>query len=370
MRHIERDECKVITLKKFHRERAERALEKDAMEVLLNTREAGSVIYGSAVGERVNNGRGPSTNNDHSSEGENPDGGVSLLDSTQPGIEYDWNNQPIIIPATSHTSGSRILDSAASALDKFPPLPTQNSITLSRRPTEHSKASTIATAINTHLLDIDETTDQLNSLSMTNKPKPQRWTGPNQTNTLFPQSGQAFPKTDPTNLYEDFSEISFRTDGTARESIHLPTAHPTIPPPGTPQNLDPNAPHSHITTTTTITKPSTLSISKFYDPLREAYECPGSKCHRLYTTPEDFRDHLLGEAHVGGHVTCPSCLNRFKSNAALVAHMESGSRWCTIRHSSNFNQVLREVSAGLLGTGGHLLEGDVRYIAPGDEGWD
>ena len=114
---------------------------------------------------------------------------------------------------------------------------------------------------------------------------------------------------------------------------------------------------------------SKLQLDKYWDVIQQKYTCPGIKCRRNFRTPHDFSDHLLSPAHVGGHVVCPSCLNIFKSNSALISHMESGSKNCLVRNSTNYNQVLREVSAGLIGTSGQMDDGSVRYDMPSDEGW-
>lgn len=348
MRHIESDSCKVITLGTFQRERAERAIEKDAMEQHLSTRE-GSTIYQSPV-----------TGTSISSELEEG-GGMSLLDNDQPSIERDWQGHPILPPKPTSSYNAPLIQptgSSVPALSKFPALPTQS-----------NKSNT--TTNNSDLLDLNEASARISTLSL----KDNAWFDRAQTRNLFPNTGNAFPTTEADNKYDALSEITFHTDGTHREPKPLPTRQTTsptstIPPSSAPENTDPNHPHARIRTTYQYNKTSTIDLSKFWDPIREAYECPGTKCLRLFPTPEAFKDHLLTDAHVGGHVTCPSCLNRFKTTSALVSHMESGARGCSIRHSTNYNQVLREVSAGLLGTGGHLGSGDVRYVAPGDEGWD
>ena len=49
--------------------------------------------------------------------------------------------------------------------------------------------------------------------------------------------------------------------------------------------------------------------------------------------------------------------------------MEAPSKKCSIRHAIDYDQVLREVTAGLVGTGGRFEDGTVKYIMPEDEGW-
>lgn len=132
---------------------------------------------------------------------------------------------------------------------------------------------------------------------------------------------------------------------------------------------------SHLTYNSTMDpslsahRKTTFKLIDFYDNVRNIYVCPGEHCRRTYRDAKDFHKHLLGREHTGGQTTCPSCLKNFDSLVALCAHMEAPSRKCNIRHSVNYNQVLREISAGLVGTGGHHADGSVKYIMPTDEGW-
>ena len=65
------------------------------------------------------------------------------------------------------------------------------------------------------------------------------------------------------------------------------------------------------------------------------------------------------------------CLKKFTTTWALIAHCESASRRCRISKSANYNQILRELTAGLLGTQGHVEDGtgDVRYVANPVDDW-
>jgi hypothetical protein len=65
------------------------------------------------------------------------------------------------------------------------------------------------------------------------------------------------------------------------------------------------------------------------------------------------------------------CLKKFATTWALIAHCESPSRKCRISKSAQYNQILRELTAGLLGTEGHTDDGtgDVRYVANPVDNW-
>ena len=354
MRHIEQDECKVITLKDFQRERAERAIEKDAWTEALDKRE-GSTINGSAVTSKPD------------SEG-NEEGGVSLLDSSRPGVEQDWQGNPIE-PSRSGPYKAPLPQPGGhsiTALNKFPALPTQS-----------VKSAASTTKPTGDLLDINEADDRMSKLSV--NPKSAWSKSPNPSKSIFPQAKPAFPK-DADENGSTLSEIPFNPSGAsvlsaASQISSQATPQRTlfglenIPPSAPADSRDLNAANARITTSQPVDRQTKLQLDNYWDSIRECYICPAQSCNRPFPTPEAFHAHLLSGAHVGGHVTCPSCLNRFRTNAALISHMESAGKGCNVRNSINYNQVLREVSAGLLGTSGHMEDGTVKYVAARDEGW-
>lgn len=134
---------------------------------------------------------------------------------------------------------------------------------------------------------------------------------------------------------------------------------------------NPDAPRRHIIQMPahSIVSSDKLDTERFWDAIRQEYICPGEKCRRHFKTVTDFRQHLLSSAHVGGTVVCPLCLKRFATTAAWVSHTESASKKCNIRNSVHFNQVLREISGGVLGANGHMDDGTVNYVAPKIEEW-
>jgi hypothetical protein len=128
-----------------------------------------------------------------------------------------------------------------------------------------------------------------------------------------------------------------------------------------PLSTDPNA---HLTTQPPPFSPTPiLDPSTHYNDFTRKFECPGLKCGGSFTTIEAFNAHLTSSAHVGGRTVCPSCLAKFASTMALVAHCESPSKRCNIRNSANYNQILREITGGLIGAEGHHIDGSVRYVA-------
>ena len=348
MTHIEQNQCKVITLKDFQRERAERAIEKDAWAEMLD-KNGGSTVVGSGVGTTS-----------HQSSELDDGGGVSLLDSERPAVERDWQG----IPIQSATSGSyraplpQATGHSITALSKYPALPVRSSTTNATK--EQDK----------DLLDLNDTEDKMSKLSVRSR----AWSKTtNPSKSLFPTQKAPTVPNQTDSAYDDLSEIAFNPNGSTISSALPPGPRPLFTPAsilstGTP--TDPNAENLRIQADRRITKHTNMPIGQYWNSIREVYECPGQACARSYPTPDSFRDHLLSGAHAGGHVICPSCLDRFKTSSALLSHMESGGRGCNVRNSTNYNQVLREVTAGLVGTSGHLEDGTVRYMAPVDEGWD
>jgi hypothetical protein len=134
---------------------------------------------------------------------------------------------------------------------------------------------------------------------------------------------------------------------------------PNPPSPGL--STDPNA---HLSTRPApLTAASILDPSSHYSEMTKSFECPGRKCGGSFATIEAFNAHLTSSAHVGGRTVCPSCLGKFTSTMALVAHCESPSKRCNIRNTGNYNQILREITGGLIGAEGHHIDGSVRYVA-------
>jgi hypothetical protein len=114
---------------------------------------------------------------------------------------------------------------------------------------------------------------------------------------------------------------------------------------------------------------TTFKMGDYWSDEKQAYQCPSANCGHLMKTTGDFYAHLTGPAHADSQNTCPMCRKHFDSKYALLSHMEAPSRKCQIRNSTHYSQILREVTTGLLGTGGHFGDGSVRYIMPQDEGW-
>ncbi|KAL8696447.1 MAG: hypothetical protein Q9201_007654 [Fulgogasparrea decipioides] len=100
------------------------------------------------------------------------------------------------------------------------------------------------------------------------------------------------------------------------------------------------------------------------------WECPYYKCRYKCELRQDLEAHFSdrNNGHRGYENNCPSCLRRFKTASALMAHLESPTIRCKIRESKTFNNVLHVVSGGHLNVDGRYNDGSHRVVAPKDAG--
>lgn len=360
--HVEHDECPIIKLKDFHRERAERSVQKDAWTDLLDSQQGSSVVTAPLASGSLD---------------DEDNGGVSLLEHNGTGLELDWQGRP---RAASSQFENPLVPSRSGPYRAPQPLVSGNTITSLNKfpalPSAAPRAKRHDANANGDLIDLEGAHNSFAKLEVGSGV----WTADKAQPTsqqLFPNAKPALQEDD-TGEYGNLSEVSFKTYGTGSK---VPTmlervaqdvqSQGSIPASAPLHGRDANSALSRVSTQQKLIKSGgTLKTGDLWDAIREMYVCPGSKCGRMFKDHDSFYDHLLSPAHVGGHHTCPSCLNRFNSVTAWVNHAESGSKGCQVRNSYNYNQVMREMTAGLLGAGGHMEDGSVKYVAPGDEGWE
>ncbi|KAF7506225.1 hypothetical protein GJ744_012117 [Endocarpon pusillum] len=303
MEHIENNECQVITQEMFERRRAEKAICKDAWAAHLKPGVEQQVPRG-----HMSTFSGTDASTEH--------GGVSLLDEDNP---YESN---------IHSSRQDYLTPSLEMLslrDQYPTLQNLNA-PIQKTVLDQEEGS--------GLMSVKGDLPNENEVHVT----PAWSASPPAASTLFQNSK---PPLRPTKENSDIS------GGLAAPRLALST--------------DPNA---HLSTKPGPMKPAAiLEPTNHYNALTKKFECPGRKCGGSFDTVEAFNAHLTSSAHVGGRTVCPSCLNKFTSTMALVAHCESPSKRCNIRNTANYNQVLREITGGLIGTEGHHIDGSVRYVA-------
>jgi hypothetical protein len=303
MQHIENGECKVITQEVFERRRAERAVAKDAWAAQLRPDLDKNVPRGLI--------------STFSEADTNEQGGVSLLDDDNL-LESNMHStyqQDYLTPSLNMLT----------LRDQYPTLP-------------HLKSSKQAKVIDqqdgSDLMSFEG--DRINNDKDGSKPT---W------NASSPAASALFSSSkSPLRPTADNNDIGGASSA-SRPSL----------------STDPN---SHISTQPApLTPSSILEPMNYHNEITRKFECPGRKCGGSFDTIEGFNAHLTSSAHVGGRSVCPSCLKKFPSTMALVAHCESPSKKCNIRNTANYNQVLREITGGLIGAEGHHIDGSVRYVA-------
>lgn len=322
MQHIENDECEIIRLTDFQMQRAEKQLQKDTWAKETEPFNITSRIL-------------------TDDEAENADGGVSL----------------------AHPGGGCI---STSSEQHFPPLGTVPA---------RFQGTTKPQVTTSNLINFDEAAKDMERLKISQPPPQARPWDPHAEPVPAPREnaanirdwlGSVNSRTNPP--CDNHSEVASIYDRRAPDSA----VSENYIPPSLRAGSNPAAGVRRVITMpahSIITSTSRIEFEKYWDPLRQEYVCPGEKCLRAFKSQLDFKKHLLSSAHVGGQVTCPSCLKKFATTTAWVAHCESASKKCDIRKSTDFNNVMREITGGVLGTSGFLRDGAVKYVAPQIEDW-
>ncbi|KAL8725616.1 MAG: hypothetical protein Q9166_007251 [cf. Caloplaca sp. 2 TL-2023] len=98
------------------------------------------------------------------------------------------------------------------------------------------------------------------------------------------------------------------------------------------------------------------------------WECPYYKCGFKGLLRQDLEAHFdnRDNGHRGFEHQCPSCLKRFKTASAMMAHLESPTIRCTIRDSKGFGNILHLVSGGNINLAGRHNDGSNRLVVPKD----
>ncbi|OAL40342.1 hypothetical protein AYO20_00078 [Fonsecaea nubica] len=339
MQHIEKDECEVIRLQDFQMQRAERQIQKDAWEAETDP---------FAINPPTWNQTSSGTNNsrpDLLADMANYEAGRSLSNALGGPISTASHEH---FPSLSQAADSKAVNTSAT------PQQSNHGVKVTRDLGDLDNRA--AEAISK--LHISQPTWSTQQDAGTSKEDTQSGLVRGWLNSV---ATTAEPPTD------DSSEVGSWYDRKASSSGTLdkvPPAYKVRPNSGAPlQHIVRMPAHSIVSTS------NGLEIEKYWDSIGQVYSCPTAKCKRQFKTPADFKAHLLSSAHIGGQVTCPSCLKRFTTTAGWVAHTSSASKRCDIRNSANFNQVMRELTGGLLGTQGYNDNGSVKFVAPKIEDW-
>ncbi|KIW34231.1 uncharacterized protein PV07_01024 [Cladophialophora immunda] len=338
MQHIEQDECEVIKLQDFQMQRAERQVQKDAWEAETDPFAINPPIWDQTSAASNNAGLDLLSRATHGS-------GRSLNDALGEPISTASHEQ---FPPLSQSRDSNAASaSAAPQQSSFAVKPTSNVLDLDDASAKDMSNLHISQPAWGMQQDVDTPQGNANSGMVAG------WLNTVAATAEPPSNGS--------------SEVASMYDRKASSSDY-----PGKIPPTSQAKPNQDSSYQHIVQMPAHSIVSTrrrLEIEKYWDSIRQVYSCPTIKCKRQFRTPADFRAHLLSSAHIGGQVTCPSCLKRFATTAAWVAHTASASKRCDIRNSANFNQVMREVTGGLLGTQGYNDNGSVKFVAPRIEDW-
>ncbi|KAK5947541.1 hypothetical protein PMZ80_001694 [Knufia obscura] len=348
MGHIEHNKCKIIRRDDFHRHRAEQQIEKDAMEEL-----QGGMLHGETV---------ISTGSDS-----DPTGGASLLENQRIPMSRDWQGAPEddLWGVGSENYGRQESDMARQmsdlALDKYPALvanssilPSASTAVTSTRQTENDSDISQSTAATSDLLDMKEVpkTRPAQSIFGNNSAWGANKAARAQRQPIREISPNLLDNASSINLLDSsiMDKESVATRGTRPSHTSYPgnTNTNSIPPAAKAENQDPNAPNAQVQTRPQMRMASRDKLQTYWQPLQQCYVCPGHMCGRKLRSIQEFEQHLLSGAHVGGMVQCPSCLKRFKTTTALVAHAESGSTKCDLRKTEEFDLAIQQITAGLI----------------------
>lgn len=383
MGHIEQNKCKVIGRDDFYKHRAEMQVEKDALEEAL----APAEYKGSAV---ISSTSRPTTDSTDSDLG----GGTSLADDERVYQPPHWQE-----PAPrrgdpfedKHTSPTRQL--AELAIDRYPPLTASRQETSTVPSNSHSRqalarpwvaAGSVATntsgssaGTNTYRDRIqasqssrhrweyaltrepnsDTSSDLLGSVASRGKSVDEddhpvfkdAWGGDKLPRVPLRKTSENLLDTaSSVNLMNSsvVSNDSAATRGT--RPSRLPSQSEVLPPAARAENQDPNVPYAQIQTIHRVPDRLPRNLDMYWNSVLSCYICPGLNCGKRLASPKEFQTHLLSGVHAVTSVQCPSCLKRFKTTTALVAHAESGSTRCELRKTEDFDREVRAMTAGII----------------------
>lgn len=362
MGHVEGNKCKTITRDDFHKHRAERDIEREALEEIM-----GVEFQNSTAIDTI---------------GSQPDslhGGISLLDNERVVLEPDWQDHSQYDPRTAdgsrpETQANQISKQMLNlAINQYPPLTAARGKgdTQSQYGTDH-----ITRGDSSDLWNVEEEPEVWPRKPNTLIGNHNVWGNNNNNNNVWnnPRSNASQrPQSPSSNLLDTASSVNLlestvskntaATRGTHRSTTTWDTSNTNpLPPSARPENLDPNHPHTHIQTAPPKRPvPSRLDLHRYWDPIQSCYICPSFKCGQRIPHIAAFEDHLRSGVHVVERVECPSCLKKFKTTTALVAHAESGSVKCDLRNSAEYDLALRNITAGMIRVDGTWRDGSVKY---------
>lgn len=364
--HIEKNQCKVIKRDDFYKHRAEQQIQRDAEDEL-----NGGLYQGSTALSSI-----PYADpSEHTSLAE--DERVDITQHWQEPVRYD-------VDPFDGKRGSLTQDMSQLGIDKYPPLlasaaPSSNLSSRRRRYAIEDDGE--GDAKMSHTSDVSMSAWP----TAANGPQPQpvhsevtkggAWAGNKFSIPIRGSRPGASPNLLDTassvnlldSVVEDNSSVATRgtrpSDMAGRSEV--------LPPAARAENQDPNAPFAQVQTAQRIRSSSHHNLESYWNAVLGCYICPGNNCGRRLRSPQEFEQHLLSGVHVGAVVQCPSCLKRFKTITALVAHAESGSTKCDLRKTEEFDLAIRSITAGLIRVDGSWTgAGNPKFESVPVEDWN
>ncbi|KAI4195237.1 MAG: hypothetical protein LQ350_007318 [Teloschistes chrysophthalmus] len=117
---------------------------------------------------------------------------------------------------------------------------------------------------------------------------------------------------------------------------------------------------------------ATKAITLQPNSMTGLWECPFYKCRYRCSFRQDLEAHMALSKEESGHQgyenICPSCLKRFKTASAFLAHLESPTIKCKIRDSRTYSNILHVVSGGHLAAEGRHPDGTGKIVTQKDAG--
>lgn len=379
MGHIENNECRHITREDFHKHRAEQQIERDAFEEM-----TGGLYHGASAisGLPSDTAWRPNLLDDQRVPNDSDSDWQSAAAEDLLRAGHGSSVVSVGIPGTVTEKLSNL------AIDKYPPLTATAPSSSNRRRLASDATSDSnppsSTVQKSDLFDVNKEPEVKPSKPLAGTQNV--WTSDNKPWSQTSQESRSHHHPPPNrsgnksrNLLDYDSTVdgvdfttpsSIATRGTKHSQVSQPSIWgEPIPPAARPENQDPNAPYAQVQTKPHLVMPSQLDLQRYWNAISQCYICPGSKCGQHLASVKDFQDHLLSSAHVSEKVQCPSCLKRYKTTAALVAHAESGSTKCGLRDSAEYDLVMRSITAGIIKVDGTMNDGSHRYAAVPVDQW-
>ena len=342
MGHIEGNKCRVIRKSDFEAHRAEQEINQE-------------------VASKVNDGM---LNSIISAESNDES---SLFDDRRHHVELDWQGAPMSEDTTGRNGLGAGLSQAVSNLSiDYPALQASG---------RTSTTSQIRQSSRRHVEEdlLDEEDGPVRNVQPAPVPATSQaqsvWDRNRAARRQRPSSGSLLDDNSSVDLMS--SNVSAnKSTGSWNTWAAENASRVEVSPAANPENQDPNAAYQKVTTQKLFKGLDREKLQSYWNPILGVYLCPGDGCGQKLRSVEEFHRHLLSPTHTKRSVQCPTCLKRFKTTTALVAHAESGSVRCNLRHAEDYDAVMQQITAGLIRVDGAWSgAGNAKFEAIAIDDW-